>query len=107
MDNEQSQNNSHKLESDFRTNNAGPLEHVHLSVRPARFYARSFSRCARGLENRTRSADGGYKGCVREDAWTKTAEDADAFERGHAADVQLSRNVSPNAASSIPPVVPS
>ena len=86
------------MEADFRTDNVGPPENVHLNVRPARFHARSSSPRAVDPENRTRSAGGDEKDRVSEEARADIAHDEDAFEREHATDVQFSRMASPSPA---------
>ena len=98
MDNERHQNNLQKFEADFHANNSGPDENAHLSVRTARFYTRSSSPCAWGLQNRTRSADGDEKGGTPKEVRSSIANDAAAFEREHTTDVQFSRMASPNSA---------
>ena len=98
MDNEKHQKNLRKFEADFHTNNAGPDENVHLSVRPARFYSCSSSPCAWDPQNRTRSADGDEKDCISAKFWDKVGEDAAEFERQYTADVQFIRTASPRPA---------
>ena len=98
MDNEEHQRNLRKLEADFHTNNAGPDENVHLSVRPARFYSCSSSPCAWDPQNRTRSADGDEKDCIWAKFWEKVGEDAAEFQRQYTADVQFSGKASPTPA---------
>ena len=96
MDNEGHQRNLRKFEADFHTNNAGPEENVHLSVRPARFYACSTSPCAWDPQNRTRSADGDDRCCISTKAWDRIASDAAEFEREYTTDVQFSQAAAPN-----------
>ena len=98
MDNEQHQKNLQKFEAAFHTNNAGPDENIHLSVRPARFYKCSSSPCAWDRENRTRTADGDENNCIPGQVRDNIAKDADAFEREYTTDVQFSRVASPNSA---------
>ena len=98
MDNEGHQRNLRKFEADFHTNNAGPEENVHLSVRPARFYTCSSSPCAWGPQNRTRSADSDNQGSIPPEVWDKVAKDAAEFEREYTTDVQFIRVASPNSA---------
>ena len=98
MDNEGHQRNLRKFEVDFHTNNAGPEENVHLSVRPARFYTCSRSPCAWDPQNRTRSADGDGKWCIAAKIWDRIAQDAAEFESEYTTDVQFIRTASPNSA---------
>ena len=81
MDNEQHQKNLQKFEAAFHTNNAGPDENIHLSVRPARFYTCSSSPCAWDRENLTRTADGGVNNCIPGQVRDNIAKSADQFER--------------------------
>ena len=96
MDNEGHQRNLRKFESDFHTNNAGPEENIHLSVRPARFYSSSSSPCAWDTRSRTRSADGDENGRIAAKIWDEVGNDAAEFTRQYSADVQFSRPASPN-----------
>ena len=98
MDNEGHQRNLRKFEADFHTNNAGPKENVHLSVRPSRFYSCSSSPCAWDPQNLTRSADGEEKGCISAKIWDEVGNDAAEFERQYTVDVQFSRTALPNPA---------
>ena len=96
MDNEGHQRNLRKFESEFHTNNAGPEENIHLSVRPARFYSCSSSPCAWDTRSRTRSADGDENGRIAAKIWDEVGNDAAEFTRQYTADVQFSRPASPN-----------
>ena len=101
MDNEQHQNNVDKFESDFQTNNAGPDENIHLSVRSARFYTCSSSPYAWSCESVARAADGDEETSMPEYRQSQIEDDANAFERAYKTDVQFIRTASPNTAGDI------
>ena len=101
MDNEQHQNNVDKFESDFQTNNAGPDENIHLSVRSARFYTCSSSPYAWSCESVARAADGDEESSMPEYQQSQIEDDANAFERAYKTDVQFIRTASPNTAGDI------
>ena len=89
FDDEQHQKNLQSLESEFNTNNAGPLKNIHLSVRPTSMYDCSKSPCAWASQASTRSADDATGRRASEDLWAKIAEDAEQFQRTYEADVQF------------------
>ena len=101
IDNEQHQNNLEKFESDFHTNNAGPDENIHLSVRSARFYTCSSSPYAWSCESSAPAADGVEGSSKPQYEQSHIEDDADAFERAFQTDVQFIRTASPNTAGNI------